>query len=164
IDALARHYDMPYTVASMFRRDSSGLWGLYVSRSAGEGPPDTDQFVQFEFVQRHVQRAISLRLKLAQARMQMQFAGVQSGGEPPALVLIDRKRRLRWAGPIAESLLRKSTRMALDRGELRLADPPIDHLLQRALWAAARGESTQRLQLPAETCGAVNMSHTVDVL
>lgn len=164
IDQLARNYDMPYTVASMFRRDSSGLWALYVSRSGSQGAPDSEHIAQFEFVLGHVQRAISLRLQLAQARLQMQLAGGQSGGEPPALILIDRERRLRWAGPIAENLLRVSHRLVLCRGELRLSDAPIDHMLQRALCAAARGEEALRLQLPAETDGALRVSRSVEVL
>jgi DNA-binding CsgD family transcriptional regulator len=164
IDELARHYDMPYTLASMFRRDNSGLWGLYVSRSEQEGAPDTEQFARFEFVLRHIQRAISLRLQLAEARLQMQLAGAQSGGEPPALILVDRKRRLRWAGPIAENLLRTSTHVVLDRGALRLADARMDRMLQRALCAAAHGEAALRLQLPAEAGVTACVSRTVEVL
>jgi DNA-binding CsgD family transcriptional regulator len=164
IDRLARSHDLPYTLASMVRRDSSGLWAMYLTRSTREGPPESRHVECFDFVQRHVQRAITLRLKLARARLQMHVAAHASGGAPPALLLIDRGRRLCWAGPLAEHVLRLGLQITVRQGRVSMRRPSSDRLLERAMRAISHGVEHPSLQVPARPGEPRALARSVEVL
>lgn len=154
VDGLARAYDLPHTLASMFRRDSSGTWGLYLTRSGTQGAHEADQMALFGLAITHIQRAVSLRLQLAQARMHVAVADAMGGGNPPALMLVDQARRLRWADASAERLLGSSRCMGCRQGCLRLREAAAERMLGLGLQAIARGEEAGDFDLPADGVAA----------
>lgn len=129
VDQLARSYDMPHTMASLFRCDPNALWAVYLSRSARQGVHGEQEAKVLRFLLEHVNRVIALRLRLAEADMRM-HAACASDDEPTALILIDAARQLHWASPEAEALLREPEPWHLRQGAVHLGSAILDRDLE----------------------------------
>lgn len=65
VDRFARAHDLPYTVSCIIDRPAEDdVLALYVSRSAREGRPDTEQFKSFAHYASHFARSLSLCRRL----------------------------------------------------------------------------------------------------
>lgn len=164
VDALVRGHDLPFTLSSLFRKDASGLWCLYVSRSSREGEPGSEEIARFGFALAHVQRAVSLRMQLAEAELRLKAAAIGSQASTRTAVLIDPDRVICWAEPKSEPLLRAGKQFRVRQGCLQLGCPRMNRALQRCMQRVATGLQAPLLTFPVDTPTTPPHVQSIEVL
>lgn len=122
-DALARHWDLPWTLAVVCARDAKGVWSLYLSRSTREGPAGRTTTDCFEAYAPHFARALQLRVQM-RGRLQNWRCSTHGDATRVARLVIDAEARLRSMDAAAETLLRDADGITVRHGRLMLSSAP----------------------------------------
>ncbi len=133
-DSLTRHWDLPWTLATVCSSTRTGTWALFLSRSTGQGRADHTVQQAFAGYARHFARALRLRTQ-AQRHDRAWQNEEPTGSRQVWRLLVDSETRIRQLSPGAARLLDAADGIRIHRGRLQLTDPKITGQLQHlAAW------------------------------
>lgn len=159
VETLARDWDLPWTLATRCTDQTDATWGLYVSRSARQGPADPHARDGFRLYAPHFRRALQLR---SEARRQQRALRIGARSEPvgEARMLITGSARVLGMSATARDLVRSCDDISLERGQLVLSPPSANARLRQLAGCLA----DSRCDAPLKGCVDVPQHKTAGIL
>ena len=158
------HFDY---LSIMFTKSAAAMAGFAIMRPHSQGLVTELELDRLKLVTPHLQRAFSVRHLLSEQKSQLDMLETAIASTGYGLVIAAADRRITYANPVAEALLRARRGLKCEAGKIAAFNPRTALKLQSAVAAACRADGDtmpgDSLLVSDEEGGASLVLHIVPV-